>query len=208
MRTIITNILASLASKCFNTYKDYATILNNISEELGLQNKVASLSNCAVADELTHIIRNIAYAGREPNHETICKYLKQAIEDLASGMDAADVLEKYDSIFYDLRNPKAEQGVNMILPYYKIEQTEEGKQFFFAHRGYFNFWNEYLIMNIDEGNNKVFLVLVNRTGRKFSKVELTNEYKDAVALHIADSIQERKPEEMFNDFPEIDFPEL
>ena len=208
MRTIITNTLASLASKCFNTYKDYATILNNISEELGLQNKVASLSNCAVADELTHIIRNIAYAGREPNHETICKYLKQAIEDLASGMNAADMLCKYDSILYDLRNPKPEQGVNMILPYYKIEQTEEGKQFFFAHRGYFNFWDEYLIMNIDEGNNKVFTVLVNRTGRKFSKVELTNEYKDAVALHIADSIQERKPEEMFNDFPEIDFPEL
>lgn len=89
-----------------NIYKNYETTLNNISEELGLQNKVASLSNCAVADELTHTIRNIAYAGREPNHETICKYLKQAIEDLASGMDAADVLGKYDNILYDLRKPE------------------------------------------------------------------------------------------------------
>ena len=38
----------------------------------------------------------------------------------------------------------------MILPYYRIKKTEEGKQFFFANRGYFNFGDEYLIMNIDE----------------------------------------------------------
>ena len=91
----------------------------------------------------------------------------------------------------------------MILPYYKIEPTEEGKQFFYANRGYFNFWDEYLIMNIDEGHNKVFLVLVNRPDRKFSKVELTNEHKDAAMSHITDSVQERKPEEMFIDFPEL-----
>lgn len=91
----------------------------------------------------------------------------------------------------------------MILPYYKIERTEEGRQFFYAHRGYFNFWDEYLIMNIDEGNNKVFNVLANRTDKKFSKVELTNEYIDAAISHITDSIQERRPEEMFVDFPEL-----
>lgn len=106
------NKLTILVSKCMKkymeAYKDYATTLNNIKEELELQNKVASLSNCAVADELAHTIRNIAYAGREPNHETICKYLKQAIEDLASGMDSADVLGKYDKILYDLRNHKSE----------------------------------------------------------------------------------------------------
>lgn len=91
----------------------------------------------------------------------------------------------------------------MILPYYKIEKTEEGKKFFFAHRGYFNFWDEYLIMNIDEGNNKTFFVLVNRTGRKFSKVESTKEYENATISYIIDSVQERKPEEMFEDFPEL-----
>ena len=91
----------------------------------------------------------------------------------------------------------------MILPYYKIEQTEEGKEFFYAHRGYFNFWDEYLIMNIDEGNNKVFSCLVNRTGRKFRKVELTDEYKTVEILHVKKSVQERKPEEMFADFPEM-----
>ena len=64
----------------------------------------------------------------------------------------------------------------MILLYYRIKKTEEGKQFFFANRGYFNFGDEYLIMNIDEGHNKVFSVLVNRTGRKFSGKE-TRKYK-------------------------------
>ena len=91
----------------------------------------------------------------------------------------------------------------MILPYYKIEKTEEGRQFFYAHRGYFNFWDEYLIMNIDEGNNKVFSVLVDRTDKKFSGVKLTDEYKNAAISHIKDSVQERKPEEMFDDFPEL-----
>ena len=91
----------------------------------------------------------------------------------------------------------------MILPYYKIEKTEEGKEFFYAHRGYFNFWDEYLIMNINEGNNKVFSVLVNRGGFKFSGAELTDEYKVAATSYITESVQERKPEEMFEDFPEL-----
>ena len=90
----------------------------------------------------------------------------------------------------------------MILPYYKIEKTEEGKEFFYAHRGYFNFWDEYLIMNIDEGNNKVFLVLVNRTGREFSG-KLTDDYKVAAISHITESVQVKQPEEMFADFPEL-----
>lgn len=106
MQNKLTILISKCMKKCMGIYKDYETTLNNISEELGLQNKVASLSNCAVADALTYTIRNIAYAGREPNHETICKYLKQAIEDLASGMDASDVLGKYDKILSDLRKPE------------------------------------------------------------------------------------------------------
>lgn len=91
----------------------------------------------------------------------------------------------------------------MILPYYKIEKTEEGRQFFYAHRGYFNFWDEYLILNIDEGNNKVFSVLVNRTGRKFSRAKLTDDYVANAMQNIKQSVCLRKPEEMFNDFPEL-----
>lgn len=91
----------------------------------------------------------------------------------------------------------------MILPYYKIERTEEGRQFFYANRGYFNFWDEYLIMNIDEGHNKVFSVLVNRTGRKFSGIK-TNDYRLAEISYVKESVQARKPEEMFIDFPELE----
>lgn len=90
----------------------------------------------------------------------------------------------------------------MILPYYKIKKTEEGKQFFYAHKGYFNFWDEYLIMNIDEGNNEVFLVLVNRPDFKFSG-KLTDDYRAVATSYITESVQERKPEEMFADFPEL-----
>lgn len=91
----------------------------------------------------------------------------------------------------------------MILPYYKIERTEEGKQFFYAHRGYFNFWDEYLILNIDEGHNKVFTCMVNRTGRKFSRAKMSKEYEDAKTSYIKRSVQLRKSEEMFVDFPEL-----
>lgn len=91
----------------------------------------------------------------------------------------------------------------MILPYYKIKQTEEGRRFFYAHRGYFNFWDEYLIMNIDEGYNKVFTVLVNRTERKFTGVKSSEDYKVAKISYIKESITKKKPEEMFIDFPEL-----
>ena len=91
----------------------------------------------------------------------------------------------------------------MILPYYKIEKTEEGRQFFFSNIGYFNFWDEYLIMNIKEGHNKVFTVLVNRTGRKFGNVELAEDYKFIRDSYIMNSVRSRKPEEMFTDFPEL-----
>ena len=92
----------------------------------------------------------------------------------------------------------------MILPYYKIECTEEGRQFFYANRGYFNFWDEYLILNIDEGRNKIFTVMVNRTGIMFSGEKTNRKYRFAKISHITDSVQERKPEEMFKDFPELE----
>lgn len=92
----------------------------------------------------------------------------------------------------------------MILPYYKIEKTEEGRRFFYSHRGYFNFWDEYLILNIDEGHNKLFIVMVNRTGRKFSGAKLSKKYDTAKTSYITESVQQRKPEEMFEDFPELE----
>ena len=90
----------------------------------------------------------------------------------------------------------------MILPYYKIERTEEGKQFFFANIGYFNFWDEYLIMNVGL-EYKTYTVLVNRPKTKFSNTKQTKDYKVLRDLYIKQSVRQRKPEEMFNDFPEL-----
>lgn len=90
----------------------------------------------------------------------------------------------------------------VILPYYKIEQTEEGKQFFYDNIGYFNFWDKYLIMNI--GYKDCYTVLVNRPNRKFKhECEPTEDYKIVRNLHIKCSVRQRKPEEMFDDFPEL-----
>ena len=58
----------------------------------------------------------------------------------------------------------------MILPYYKIEKTEEGKQFFFANVGYFNFWDEYLIMNVGLEYKTYEVLVIN----DFSSEELSN----------------------------------
>ena len=93
-------------------------------------------------------------------------------------------------------------GDEVTLPYYKIEQTNYGKQFFYNNIGYFNFWDEYLIMHIS-GYDKLFTVLVNRTGRKFSGAVETEDYKVCRNLLLEKSIRQRKPEEMFDDFPEI-----
>lgn len=90
----------------------------------------------------------------------------------------------------------------MILPYYKIERTEEGKQFFFTHKGYFNFWDEYLVMNI--GYKECYTVLVNRPNRKFTHMfDPTKKYKLIRDMHISCSVRSGKPEEMFIDFPEL-----
>lgn len=91
----------------------------------------------------------------------------------------------------------------MILPYYRIEKSEEGRDFFYANLGYFNFWDEYLIANTEESNGKIFHVLVNRTGRKFSNPKVSKKQIECIRKHVADSICLMKPEEMFEDFPEL-----
>ena len=90
----------------------------------------------------------------------------------------------------------------MILPYYKIEKTDEGKQFFFNNVGYFNFWDEFLIMHVGLEYH-THTVLVNRPNRKFSNPEQTEDYKIKRNLYFKKSICQRQPEEMFIDFPEL-----
>ena len=60
-----------------------------------------------------------------------------------------------------------------MLPYYKIQKTEEDKRFYFSHEGYFNFWDKFLICNL----NKVNWVMINRVGRKFGKAIVTEEQR-------------------------------
>lgn len=91
----------------------------------------------------------------------------------------------------------------MTMPYYKIEKTREGVDFFYANLGYFNFWDTYLIANTEESNGKVFYVLVNRSGEKFNNTRANENQRKCIVNHIADSVCLMKPEEMFKDFPEL-----
>lgn len=77
----------------------YTQRLNETSKVCELQNKVASLSNYRIADALMYTVKQIAYASPRPSHEVICEYLERAIADLMSGMDAAEMLWKYDEIY-------------------------------------------------------------------------------------------------------------
>lgn len=90
-----------------------------------------------------------------------------------------------------------------MLPYYKIQKTEEDKKFFFSHEGYFNFWNEYLICNINP-NEKLYWVIVNRTGHNFSNPKPSENQRTTFNLIFEQSVREKIPEEMFIDFPELD----
>lgn len=88
------------------------------------------------------------------------------------------------------------------LPYYVLEKTEECRQFFHkASEGYFNFWDEVLIMKI-KGCNGTYLILVNRGDRK-----CTGKIEDMpigeVMIEYQKSTIYRKPKQMFIDFPEL-----
>ena len=88
----------------------------------------------------------------------------------------------------------------MLLPYYKLQRTQEDKKFFFSHKGYFNFWDEYLILNL---GYDIHRAIVNRPKTQFHGFE-TMEQSIAFTDSIGEHCRERKPEEMFEDFPELE----
>lgn len=96
-------------------HKEITDEINRITNLLELQNQVAALSNSSIADTLMQTIKQIACACRESNYETMCKYLKQAIEDLASGMDATELLWKYDAILYNLQHKGELKNADIFL---------------------------------------------------------------------------------------------
>lgn len=83
-------------TKCISSY--YTQRIGKISDILTLQNQVAALSNSSVADALMQTVKQIAIESVEPNYRVICTYLEEAIEDLMSGMDATEMLWKYEKI--------------------------------------------------------------------------------------------------------------
>lgn len=86
-----------------------------------------------------------------------------------------------------------------MLPYYVLKKTEEDRLFFHSHKGFYNFFDEYLILNLGYNNH---LVLVNRLKRKFHGEYVKEEasgFREVINKHI----ESHSPEEMFRDFPEI-----
>ena len=88
----------------------------------------------------------------------------------------------------------------MILPYYKLQKTKEDKKIFNSHKGYFNLWDEYLILHL---GYDIVRIVVNRPKTKFNG-HATKEQDENFNSSIAEHFKEHKPEEMFEDFPELE----
>ena len=84
---------------CSDLYEEF----QKYNEIYMLLNTVAYLSDSNVAKELDSTIKKIAYASAEPNFDVRKGYLKEAITDLASGIDEIDVLLKYEDILYRIK---------------------------------------------------------------------------------------------------------
>lgn len=89
-----------------------------------------------------------------------------------------------------------------MYPYYKLRRTEEDKEFFFNNIGFFNFWDEYLILHTPKMKN-YYWCIVNRTSKKFSVSELNNEVEVETVQVMYNSLKRKKPEEMYEDFSEL-----
>lgn len=86
-----------------------------------------------------------------------------------------------------------------MQPYYVLKKTKEDEEFFFSHKGFYNFWDEFLILNLGYNNH---LALVNRPKRKFHGEYVKEEasgFREVINKHI----ESHSPEEMFRDFPEL-----
>ena len=82
-----------------NQYKEF----QKHSDLCRLINAIADLSNNKMARALDCTIKEIAYASVESNYEIRKQYLSEAIRDLLSGMDEADVILKYEDILYRMK---------------------------------------------------------------------------------------------------------
>lgn len=88
-----------------------------------------------------------------------------------------------------------------MQPYYVLKKTKEDEEFFFSHKGFYNFWDEFLILNLGYSE---YLVLVNRTNREFHGGNLSSEEIKVFINTVDEHVEARLPEEMFRDFTELD----
>ena len=82
----------------------YSSLLEQYSRICELENIVAKLSNSATVRVLDDTLKQIADMSTKPYSEVLIEYLEEAVKDLTSGMDAFDMIMKYDRILYGLKN--------------------------------------------------------------------------------------------------------
>lgn len=82
----------------------YSSLLEQYSRICELENIVAKLSNSATVRVLDYTLKQIADMSMKPYSEVLIEYLEEAVKDLTSGMDAFDMIMKYDRILYGLKN--------------------------------------------------------------------------------------------------------
>ena len=93
------DVIKYVPAYCSEQYEEF----QKYSELCRLINAIADLSSRKVARVLDDTIRQIAYSLPKLNFEIRKKYLSEAIKDLLSGMDEADVLLKYEDILYKMK---------------------------------------------------------------------------------------------------------
>ena len=118
----------SISNNASYYHKEITDEINRITQFLELRNQIATLSNNRIADALMDTIRHIAYSKSESNYETYCIYLEEAIKDLMGGMDAVEMLLKYDMILYNLQHGHKLEKANMFLKdIHWYEQCDKNK---------------------------------------------------------------------------------
>ena len=121
----------------------------------------------------------------------------------SSSRDDTPYIDENGYIVIPLKEQKKiQERMRLMYPYYKLRRTEEDKEFFFNNIGFFNIWDEYLILHTTKMKN-YYNCIVNRNGKKFSMPKLNDEVETEAARVMNNSFKERKPEEMYEDFFEL-----
>ena len=90
------DIVKYVPTYCVEQYEEF----QKYNELCGLVNAIANLSDRTTARVLDETVKEIAYTSAEPNFEVQKRYLREAIMDLAGGMDATDMILKYEDVLY------------------------------------------------------------------------------------------------------------